>query len=212
METTPQVKKEKPAKITISEALFQIQEKQLIVQQKRKMQTKDGTVLYANLDDTLEVALPALIRYGVLYTTYTNDGKLISKFTHLDSGTFIETSLEIGAPTSNIELTARMSVIKRYHLRSVLNIRGEDIVEDKKAPAEATPTVSKQTTDDITIELDENEPFSEALQTALKYVEGTSNKEVLNLTKTQVENSTKLLAEEKAYVLKKINAKLNQTS
>lgn len=211
-QTQLQNKKEKAVKMNISQALFEIQRKQLVVSQSRKTVTKDGTVLYANLDDTLEVALPALIENGILYTAYTNDSKLISRFLHVESNTQLETSLDIGAPASNIELAARISVIKRYHLRSVLNIRGEDLPEDKKNTIEIIASVPPSTTEDITVEIDENEPFSEALQTALKYVEGSSNKDVLTLTKTQVQNSTKLLAEEKAYVIKKIDAKLNQTS
>lgn len=211
METITQNKKEKVKVADIYSELFKIQKKQLVVKQTRQMKTKDGTVLYANLDDTLEVALPVLNERGILYTAYTDGAKLTSRFLHVSSGTSIETSLDIGSPASNIELAARISVIKRYHLRSVLNIRGEDVIDDKNNQSEKSTQVASSE-NDVTIEIDENEPFSEALVTALKYINGTSNKDILTLTKTQVENSTKLLAEEKAYAIKKIDEKLNSTN
>lgn len=191
----------------IYDALFAIQKQQLVVKQTRQMKSKDEVIMYANLDDTLEVALPALISHEILYTAYTENSQIISRFTHIPSDTFVTASLDIGNPTSNVELAARISVAKRYHLRSMLNIRGEDVVVEKKS--EVSKPALEQIINDVTVELDENEPFSEALQTALKYVEAASNKDVLSLTRSQVEKSTKLNDTEKAYVLKKIDGKLH---
>lgn len=191
----------------IYDALFEIQKQQLVVKQTRQMKSKEEVIMYANLDDTLEVALPALISHHILYTAYTENAQIISRFMHVPSGTCVMASLDFGNPTSNVELAARISVAKRYHLRSVLNIRGEDVIVEKKS--EVSKPALENIINDVTVELDENEPFSEALQNALKYVEASSNKDVLSLTRSQVEKSTKLTDTEKAYVLKKIDGKLH---
>lgn len=193
----------------IYDALFEIQKKQLVVKQTRQMKLKEEVIMYANLDDTLEVALPVLITHQILYTAYTENAQIISRFMHVPSGTCVTASLDIGNPTSNVELAARISVAKRYHLRSVLNIRGEDVIVVPEKKVKVSTPALKEIVQDLTVELDENEPFSEALQNALKYVEASSNKDVLAMTKSQVEKSEKLSDIEKAYVLKKIDGKIH---
>lgn len=188
--------------------LLEIQKAKLSVVRRRTGKNKDGEYVYANLDDVLEVALPTLCEREILHLPGMDGDAVVTKLLHVPTDTSVVTKTVIGSPQGTQDLLARVSGIKKMHLMSLLNIQGEDETPPK------TPIVPDNQTkpaQDITVELDQNEPFSEALQTALKYIESASNRDVLALTRTQVEKSTKLSQEEKQFALQKIDAKLNGT-
>lgn len=118
----------------IYEALLAFQSEKLILPRNGYGKTRDNKQYkYVTLDDMIQHAGPVLQKYGMGFTQIVQTDKMETKLFHAQSGTEIQSTINLGRADNMQDYGGRITYAKRYALGAILGLSSEEDID--AAPA-----------------------------------------------------------------------------
>lgn len=116
---------------TLNAALFAFQGLDLKIPRNGQGNINGRAYKYATLDDVMSITRKPLQDCGLMITQPMQGNELVTKLVLAETGEELVSTLELGKPSSSMDLGARITYLRRYQIVSMLGLTIEDDTDSK---------------------------------------------------------------------------------